>query len=449
MLGTIRCKFGRTSDLLLVTVIVMTGCRQEIVPEEFVPRYEYEAYLHSLEQLDLDQTALGMEWIGAGEHALRQPIPVSFPFQEELYWDSRAAKAVGYRFEVKRGSRVEVEIELRSQDSLRLFTDVFRETGVETGTWIHIASAESASNYLEFEPRRDASYVLRIQPELLRGGNVNIRIREVPSLGFPVRGKDSRSIRSFFGDPRDGGRREHHGVDIFAPRHTPVIAPVDGRITRVSEGRLGGNYVWLYDSKRSMHLYFAHLQTQDVAPQTRVTAGQIIGTVGNTGNARYTPPHLHFGIYSRGPIDPYYFIAETDTIFPGYTGDTLWLGEWVRTTQETTLRLSPEKGSSILDTLDQHAPMQVLALNRGSYRVQLPDGASGYLRITNLELLEQEIDVQRLPESIALLETPGQTSVRKARIEQGEIFTVLGRYDQFLYGTTREGVSGWVYRGVN
>ena len=263
-----------------------------------------------------------------------------------------------------------------------------------------------------------------------------------------MRGKDSRSIRSFFGDPRDGGRREHHGVDIFAARHTPVIAPVDGRITRVSEGELGGNYVWLYDSKRSMHLYFAHLQTQDVTPQTRVTAGQIIGTVGNTGNARYTPPHLHFGIYKHGPIDPYHFIAETDTIFPGYSGDTLWLGEWVRTKHETTLRSFPDQKSHILDTLSQHSPMQIFALNGGSYRVQLPDGTSGYLGVSNLELLEKEIDVQHLSESITLLATPDRSSLRKARMEQGDFFTVLGSYDQFLYGTTRKGISGWVSPGV-
>jgi murein DD-endopeptidase MepM/ murein hydrolase activator NlpD len=162
-----------------------------------------------------------------------------------------------------------------------------------------------------------------MQPELLRGGTFRVLIREFPSIGFPVEGKNSRAISSFFGDPRDGGRREHHGVDVFAPRHTPVLAPSDASVTRVGEGDIGGKYVWLYDSKRSMYLYFAHLQTQEVIEGENVLAGQLIGTVGNTGNARYTPPHLHFGIYSRGPLDPYHFIAETDTIPDRIVGDTL------------------------------------------------------------------------------------------------------------------------------
>ena len=45
-----------------------------------------------------------------------------------------------------------------------------------------------------------------------------------PSMAFPVSGHDSRAIKSGFGVPREAGRRTHHGVDIFAPRGTPVLA---------------------------------------------------------------------------------------------------------------------------------------------------------------------------------------------------------------------------------
>jgi len=183
---------------------------------------------------------------------------------------------------------------------------------------------------LEFEPRRDSYYALRLQPELLRGGKFKVLIREVPSIGFPVKGKTSRSISSFFGDPRDGGTREHHGVDIFAARHTPVLAPSYASVTRVGEGKIGGRYVWLYDSKRSMYLYFAHLETREVERGEQVKAGQLIGTVGNTGNAKSTPPHLHFGIYSNGPIDPFHFIAETDTLADLIVGDSLLFEERVQ-----------------------------------------------------------------------------------------------------------------------
>ena len=55
-----------------------------------------------------------------------------------------------------------------------------------------MASADSAQQRLAFEPRRDAEYILRIQPELLRGGKVTIQIQKVPSFSFPVSGKNSK-----------------------------------------------------------------------------------------------------------------------------------------------------------------------------------------------------------------------------------------------------------------
>lgn len=313
--------------LLGLGLFTLSACKKEIVPKAFYPRSVHEAYEHSLEQANLSETALGRDWIGAGEEALDSATQVTLPYEEAFYWDPRSAEAGGYRFFVKRGLRVEVEISVYSTDSLLLFADLFRETGDSIIYRTHVATADEKMRRLEFEPRRDSYYNLRLQPELLRGGKFKILIREVPSIGFPVKGKTSRAISSFFGDPRDGGRRDHHGVDIFAPRHTPVLAPSNASVTRVGEGKIGGRHVWLYDSKRSMYLYFAHLETREVERGEQVKAGQLIGTVGNTGNARYTPPHLHFGIYSNGPIDPYHFIAETDTIPDMIVGDSLLIGE--------------------------------------------------------------------------------------------------------------------------
>ena len=308
---------------LVILLLVLPGCKKEIVPKAFYPRSAHEAYQHSLEQANLIETALGYDWIRAGEEALERPLDIALPFEEDFVWDPKGAEASGYRFFVKRGIRVEVEIAVYSSDSLLLFADLFRETGDTAIYRTHVATADEENHRLVFEPRRDSYYALRMQPELLRGGAFKVLIREFPSIGFPVKGKNSQAIASFFGDPRDGGSREHHGVDIFAPRHTPVLAPSNASVTRVGEGDIGGRYVWLYDSKRSMYLYFAHLETQEVSRGSLVTAGQLIGTVGNTGNARTTPPHLHFGIYSNGPIDPIHFITETDTVPDRIVGDTL------------------------------------------------------------------------------------------------------------------------------
>jgi len=364
--------------LVSLSLFSLAGCQKEKVPEAFFPRSAHEAYAHSLEQAKLHLTALGAEWITAGQSSLENAVDITLPFQESFYWDARKAEASGYRFFVKRGVRVEVEISIQAKDSLLLFADLFRERGDSLIQRIHVATADE-KHRLEFEPRRDAYYALRLQPELLRGGKFSLLVREVPSIGFPVEGKNSRSIASFFGDPRDGGTRDHHGVDIFAPRHTSVLAPSNASVTRVGEGDIGGKYVWLYDSRRSMYLYFAHLETREVETGDRVRAGQVIGTVGNSGNARTTAPHLHFGIYRNGPIDPFFFIAETDTIPEKIRGDELFLGRMAQINKITIARNSPSKASVYTDTLEVNSRLKVKGLTGKKVRVELPDGSSAYI----------------------------------------------------------------------
>ncbi len=70
----------------------------------------------------------------------------------------------------------------------------------------------------------------------------------------------------------------------------------NGRIGFTGEKGLGGKQVWLRDTKRGQSLYYAHLDS--IAKTSgSVKTGDTLGFVGNTGNARTTPPHLHFGIY--------------------------------------------------------------------------------------------------------------------------------------------------------
>ena len=363
----------------LVLLLLLPGCKKEVVPKAFYPRSAHKAYQHALEEANLIETGLGRDWTLAGEEALETPTTIPLPYEEAFYWDPNSAEAGGYRFFVQRGVRVEVVISVYSSDSLLLFADLFRETGDTVIHRTHVATADEQMRRLEFEPRRDSYYALRLQPELLRGGKFRVLIREVPSIGFPVKGKNSRAISSFFGDPRDGGSREHHGVDIFAARHTAVLAPSNASVTRVGEGEIGGRYVWLYDSKRSMYLYFAHLETREVERGDQISVGEQIGTVGNTGNARYTPPHLHFGIYRNGPIDPFNFIAETDTVPEKITGDTLLLGKIVRAIRPSVLRSSPTTAGMFTDTLQTDSMMTVTALTGDLCRVQLLDGSSGYI----------------------------------------------------------------------
>ena len=98
---------------------------------------------------------------------------------------------------------------------------------------------------LEVEIPADGDYVLRVHAALDNVGGVEVSQRIEPSLALPVKGATSASIQSGFGAPRDSGARHHEGVDIFAPRGTPVVAAVDGIVTSVGTNGLGGKVVWV------------------------------------------------------------------------------------------------------------------------------------------------------------------------------------------------------------
>jgi peptidoglycan LD-endopeptidase LytH len=102
------------------------------------------------------------------------------------------------------------------------------------------------------------------------------------------------------------GDRRHEGIDIFAPRDTPVRSTTRGIVTRVGTNKLGGQVVSVLGPGLESH-YYAHLDRfADIKPGDVVRAGDVLGYVGRTGNARRTPFHLHYGIYRRGaPQNPY------------------------------------------------------------------------------------------------------------------------------------------------
>lgn len=106
---------------------------------------------------------------------------------------------------------------------------------------------------------------------------------------FPVQG--GGRYTNDWGSPRSGGRT-HEGTDIFAPEGTPVVATEDGVVTKMGPSKVGGNRIWL-----NGRWYYAHLSrfAPGMRVGKRVRAGQVIGYVGTTGDAKGTPPHLHFG----------------------------------------------------------------------------------------------------------------------------------------------------------
>ena len=111
-----------------------------------------------------------------------------------------------------------------------------------------------------------------------------------------------------WGFPRSGGRT-HRGNDLFAPRGQPIYAVGNGTVLLTQGGR-GGTGLWLA-ADHGVDYYYAHLDgyASGMASGVRVSRGQVVGYNGNTGNARTTPPHLHFQLHPRGrtssPVNPY------------------------------------------------------------------------------------------------------------------------------------------------
>ena len=92
----------------------------------------------------------------------------------------------------------------------------------------------------------------------------------------------------------------HKGVDIFANEGTNVISATEGIVVSVDKTGKGGNIIYVLGSKWRLH-YYAHLQIATTHLGAFVHSGEVIGKVGNTGNAITTPPHLHYSLQTLVP----------------------------------------------------------------------------------------------------------------------------------------------------
>jgi peptidoglycan LD-endopeptidase LytH len=336
------------------------------------------AYAMRVEQTT-DAAALSA-WDAAGSAALRAPLYVPPAFEELLDFPADIPVAATYRFFLQQGERINVEI--RTDRGAAPFADIFEI--IDSTMFRHAFAAEPDVRSFSFTARTDGVHVLRVQPPVTGDGRYAVTVRSQVSKGlvFPVEGASPSAIAGQWGDARDGGARSHKGVDIFAPRGTPVVAVANGVITTVETTSSGGRVVWQRDDEHGLLFFYAHLDEQIATEGQRVAPGDVIGRVGNTGNASGGSPHLHFGVFTPG------YVAENPTPYltSGVGGGVVAAAPSTQLGMRTQLvgdrvrlRASPGENAPIIDQISSGTELLVLGHVNGWSRVVLANGTTGFI----------------------------------------------------------------------
>ncbi len=426
---------------ILIFTSFMLGCNGvNPLKNVALKSFPYENYVKSLERAELNESAMARQWLQAGKDALTDSTQIELPFAESGYFLASQPAARSYRFDARRGQVLTVEGKRTSGDDSYIFLDLFM---LQENDWRPVAHGDSTLS-LTYEFDSEARCIVRLQPELLLTTNYSISISLTPVLINPVSGATNKSIKSFYGDSRDGGKRKHEGVDIFAPKGTAVVAPTSGVVTRVGTGKLGGNVIWMRDQKRGHSYYFAHLDKQLVATGAIVKKGDTLGTVGNTGNARFTPPHLHFGIYQNASFDPVHFIQTLgDRVEVTPWDTTIREFDYKVTAQKIFLKAGPGQRYNDIAVLTKETYLQIVAQSDSWYRVQLPDGRKGFVLKTKISPIRKGKNLH-IRKAATVLSQAGDDAIPLQHLEPPGIVEVLATFEKFKFVRTQQGIIGWL-----
>ncbi len=141
-------------------------------------------------------------------------------------------------------------------------------------------------------------------------------------LLIPVQGAGLETLTDTFDEAR-GSERRHEALDIMAPAGTPVLAVADGTIEKLFDSERGGLTIYQFEPTGRYAYYYAHLQAYapGIVEGQPVRRGDVLGTVGSTGNADPAAPHLHFAVFRLTPekqwwvgepINPYPLLARPE-----------------------------------------------------------------------------------------------------------------------------------------
>ena len=428
---------------LLINVFYCLGsCSKLPSPTAFFKKQSpHDTYGQRLKDAGLDRSAIGAKWLSIADESPGKALIVSIPYKETGYFGTENVQTAVLSFNAKQGQKLHITLN-KKPAGFKIFIDLFQVA--QPGDFKPVAFADTIGLKLDFEIPRTGKYLVRLQPELLQAGEYTLTITSGPSLAFPVSSSGKPHIESFFGDSRDEGGRRHEGLDIFTPRGTPALAAADGLITGVSENKLGGLVVFMRPNEKDYTLYYAHLEVQLVHEGQQVKAGDTVGLIDNTGNAKNTPTHLHFGIYANGgAVDPLPFINRTVPNPQNVEEPLNLLNLTARTSNATRLLSSPEANSPVIMKLLIHTALTVNAVAAKWFRVTLPDGTAGFIQ-ANIVVPVSTLRRFTLRTSKPLYDSPDSSlAARKTLIVAGERVNIKGALKNY-YFIEDKGQSGWI-----
>lgn len=428
---------------LFLAGVFICSCSKSGPGSLFRKMSPHEKYQQALVNAGLHETALGREWINAAENSLGNPLSVNLPYKEKGYFPAEKARANTIRFKVEQGAKVTINLKKRPEKGFMIYADLWEEK--ENNNKKLLAYADTGETSFSYETDKTGSYLLRIQPELMRSGDYTLTISTGPSLAFPVK---NGKIESFWGSDRDAGIRRHEGIDIFAPFRTPALAVASGIITRVTLNNLGGKVVFMRPEGKNYNLYYAHLDEQLAREGNIVNVGDTLGLIGTTGNAIGGPPHLHFGIYTtNGAVNPLPYVNQTIKLADEIRASESSLNKIMRI---SSTGINMYEGPAItfpaVIKLPEGTLAEIIAATSSWYKVLLPDGRYGFVRNTSLNPIENPIKQIKLAiNNLPLLDRPDTTAGQKDLLTQGQSIKVLGAFQDFWY-ISAGNEKGWIIK---
>ncbi len=408
----------------------------------FKTRSPHEVYADNLKSAGLERSEMGRQWLTRAADIAGSALAVKIPYKETGYFAPEKTQAVILSFDAIKGQKLNIALTKKPAINFNIYLDVFERS--KNGEMQRIAFADTAGTAIEYEVETTGKYYLRLQPELLSGGQYTLTITAGPSLGFPVTATARPRIGSFFGDGRDEGARLHEGIDIFAPKRSAAIAAASGVITSVRENNLGGKVVFMRPEGRDYSLYYAHLDAQLVNQGQSVQIGDTLGLVGNTGNARSTPAHLHFGVYtSNGAVNPIHYVNKDVKMPPSVSSSLSLLNATARSGKKLAVINTPSSNASLITTLPANTPLIVNAAAHNWYKVTLPNDISGYVDSKSLKAASA-LKILTVKNRTILYNGPDTLkAIPVAALNTGEKVDVLGSYNNYQLVSSGD-ISGWM-----